>query len=184
MHNKMKHLYQLPGFKPANFSCKRVLLPLLLFFTTIASFAQVTVTGALVGNGTYATLGAAFTAINGGAQTSATINVSITSDPVEGIRSDTLNAGTWTSLTITPSGARTIAASTTAGRSLIYLNGADNVTINGLNTGGNSLTISNTTASATAGTSTIRFINDASNNNHISTTLTLANTTAVSINLL
>src|SRR5439155_5691001 len=38
-----------------------------------------------------------------------------------------------------------------------------NVTIDGLDTGGNELTISNTTASSTASTSTIRFINGASN---------------------
>ena len=38
------------------------------------------------------------------------------------------------------------------------------MTINGLNTGGNSLTIANTTASPTTDTSTIRFINGATNN--------------------
>ena len=43
-------------------------------------------------------------------------------------------------------------------------NGADNVTIDGLNTGGNALTISNTSISATAGTSTIKFIGDATSN--------------------
>src|SRR5207247_7901792 len=51
-----------------------------------------------------------------------------------------------------------------AGSPLIDLNGADFVTINGLNAGGNSLTISNTTVSATASTSTIRFINGAQSN--------------------
>ena len=59
--------------------------------------------------------------------------------------------------------ARTVSGAIVAGSPLIDLNGADNVTINGLNTGGNSLTISNTTASATASTSTIRFINGAQN---------------------
>jgi hypothetical protein len=50
---------------------------------------------------------------------------------------------------------------------LINLNGADNVTIDGrVNTTGTtkSLTITNTSAVATAGTSTIRCIGDASNN--------------------
>src|SRR5206468_11913731 len=51
-----------------------------------------------------------------------------------------------------------------AGSPLIDLNGADNVTIDGLSSGGNSLTIANTTVSATAGTSTIRLINGAQNN--------------------
>jgi hypothetical protein len=66
MKTKTNYWLQLASFKPNNFSFKVVLLPLLLFFTTLVSYAQVTVTGALVGNGTYATQGAAFTAINGG----------------------------------------------------------------------------------------------------------------------
>ena len=72
----------------------------------------------------------------------------------------------YTSVLVHPSGgiARTVSGAIVAGSPLIDLNGADNVTINGLNTGGNSLTISNTTASATASTSTIRFINGAQNN--------------------
>jgi hypothetical protein len=45
---------------------------------------------------------------------------------------------------------------------MIQLNGADNVTINGLNTGGNSLTIENTSTASNA--STIYFANDASSN--------------------
>ena len=44
---------------------------------------------------------------------------------------------------------------------LINLNGADYVTIDGLNTGGSSLKISNTSTAATAGTSAIRIIGDA-----------------------
>ena len=65
-------------------------------------------------------------------------------------------------LTIQPSGARTISG-TLVGAPLINLNGADNVLIDGLNTGGNSLTIANYSTSA-SGTATIRFIGDASNN--------------------
>ena len=53
---------------------------------------------------------------------------------------------------------------TTAGSPMIDFNGADNVTINGLNAGGNSLTLSNTTVSATSGTSTIRYQADATTN--------------------
>ena len=60
---------------------------------------------------------------------------------------------------ITASAIRPAAASP-----LIDLNGADNVTIDGLSGGGNSLTISNTTVGATAGTSTIRLIGGATNN--------------------
>ena len=67
----------------------------------------------------------------------------------------------WTSLTISPSGgaARTISG-TIAGQ-LIDLNSADNVTINGLNTGGNSLTIANLSPGSA---NTIRFISDATSN--------------------
>ncbi|MFN5920472.1 MAG: beta strand repeat-containing protein, partial [Bacteroidota bacterium] len=124
----------------------------------------VVVTGALVGNGNYGTLGSALNAINSGAQTGANITVSIQNNTDELTSTAVLNAGAWASLTITPNGARTVTGATTAGNPLINLNGADNVTINGLNTGGNSLTIINTTLSASAGTSTIRFINDATNN--------------------
>ena len=47
---------------------------------------------------------------------------------------------------------------------MIDINGADNVTIDGLNVSGNALTIQNTTVSSTSGTSTIRFQADATNN--------------------
>jgi hypothetical protein len=68
-------------------------------------------------------------------------------------------AGGYT-LSIQPNGgvARTISGSSTT--ALINLNGADRVTIDGLNTGGNALTISNTSTSG----ATIRFIADATNN--------------------
>ena len=58
-----------------------------------------------------------------------------------------------------PTGARTVSGTLAA--PLINLNGADNVTINGLG-GGNSLTLENTSTAATA--STIHLIGDASNN--------------------
>lgn len=72
-------------------------------------------------------------------------------------------AGTYT-LTIQPSGARTVTGTPTA--RLIDLNGADRVTIDGLNAGGNSLLIRN------GGTGEIiRFINDASGNRVLNTVL-------------
>ncbi|HLN19884.1 MAG TPA: hypothetical protein VK213_02275 [Bacteroidales bacterium] len=61
-------------------------------------------------------------------------------------------------VTINPSGARTVSG--TSGTSgLIYLNGAKNLIIDGLNSGGNTLTIANTHASNT----TINFVNGANN---------------------
>ncbi len=118
----------------------------------------------------YTTLGAAFTAINGGTH-QGTITIGISADTNELAVVATLNASgagsaSYTTIAISPTGgaARTITGAPAGGSPLIDLNGADNVTIDGLNTGGNSLTISNTTASATANTSTIRFIGGATTN--------------------
>lgn len=130
------------------------------------SLAQISVSGALVGNGSYLTLSSAFSAINSGAQTGASINILVTGNTSEPVNGAVLNAGTWTKITIQPDGGltRVISGSINAGLPLLDLNGADNVTIDGLNTGGNSLTISNTTVSSTAGTSTLRLQSDAVNN--------------------
>ena len=118
----------------------------------------------------YPTLGAAFIAINSGVHTGA-IAIDVCGNTTEAAASSVLNANgsvpaSYSSIIIRPVGgaARTITAATTAGSPMIDFNGADFVTINGLNTGGNSLTISNTTAAATSNTSTIRFIADATNN--------------------
>ncbi|MCU0321196.1 MAG: hypothetical protein MUE72_02200, partial [Chitinophagaceae bacterium] len=152
--------------------------------TLFAVNAQnVTVTGADAttnAGSPYGTLKAAFDNINLTSQTGNTITISIIGNTSESATA-VLNAGTWSSLTIQPSGGakRTISGAITPGNPLINLNGADNVTINGLNTiGGDSLAISNTTASSTAGTSTIRLTNDASNNTITNCTITSASTVA------
>jgi hypothetical protein len=138
---------------------------LLLACLSYTSYAQVAVSGASSGiNSNYTTLRTAFAAINGASQTGNTIVITINSDTDESTLTAVLNAGTWTSVTIRPSGARTITGATAVGNPIINLNGADNVTIDGLNTGGNSLLISNTTASSTTSTSTIRLIADATQN--------------------
>ncbi len=115
----------------------------------------------------YATLTAAFTTINGAAIHLGAITIAINGNTNEGTGTAALNqvAGV-TSIGIQPTGgvARTITGATTAGSPLINFTGADNVTINGLNTGGNSLTISNTTVSNSSGTATIRFGSDATSN--------------------
>lgn len=157
-------------------------IALTAIFTQTTLSQNVTVSGALVGNGSYATLTAAFTAINGGVQTGANILISIDNNTDEGTGTAGLNAGTWATLTINPSGARTITGATTAGNPLINLNGADNVTINGLNALGNSLIIQNTTVSATTATSTIRFIADATNNTITNCTILGSSTMAVGTN--
>lgn len=103
--------------------------------------------------------GGLFEAINNSGATG-NITVNITSDLTAETGTVSLNeiTGGFT-VTIQPSGgARIISGSNTT--ALINLNGADNVTIDGLNTNGNSLLIRN---AGTAG-ATIRLINDASNN--------------------
>lgn len=119
------------------------------------------------GAGTYATLKDAFDAINAGTHTG-TVTVSIVGDTAETapavLNASGSGAASYATIAITPSGNRTVSGAIVAGSPLLDLNGADGVTIDGLNSGGNSLTIANTTASATASTSTIRFINDASGN--------------------
>ncbi len=146
--------------KTSYFFLPKVLLLIILTHQTI--FSQVTVTGANSGNGNYANLAGAFTAINGGVQTSANISITITSNINETFA--VLNSGAWAGITINPAGNITVNGNGISGFPLIDLNGADRVTIDGLNSGGNSLTITNINMLRVNHTSTIRFINDASNN--------------------
>lgn len=136
---------------------RKIIYHLLLTLTFVGILAfnyadaqNVTVSGALVGNGSYATLGAAFTAINGGAQTGATISITIDNSTTEATVA-TLNSGAWTSLTITPNGgAKTITGSDTV---TIKLAGADNVTIDGrIGGSGRNLTVLNTKTAVTSAT--------------------------------
>ena len=116
-------------------------------------------------NADYATLKDAFDAINGGTHTGA-ITIGVCGDTTETapavLNASGTGSASYTSVLMVPNGAHAISGAIVAGSPLIDLNGADNVTINGLSLG--LLTISNTTVSATAGTSTIRLINGAQNN--------------------
>jgi hypothetical protein len=160
------------------FTQKKLLVFCILLFSfhLISNAQNVTVTGADAttnAGSPYATLKAAFDNINLVSQTGNAIVIGVAGNTTE-TASAVLNAGTWASITINPTGgaARTISGAITAGFPLIDLNGADNVTINGLNTGGNTLSISNTTSSSTAGTSAIRFIADATSNTITNCTIT------------
>jgi trimeric autotransporter adhesin len=143
---------------------------LLLALAGTAAFAQVDVTATSgTPSASYATLKLAFDAINAGTQGGGLaigISASTSETAPAVLNASGSGSASYTSITISPTGgaARTISGAIVAGSPLIDLNGADNVTIDGLNTGGNSLTISNTTASATTGTSTIRFIGGATAN--------------------
>ena len=122
---------------------------------------MVTATLANTGPTGYFTVRDAFNAINAGIHQGA-ITVTINCDTNETPTSAILNPGNvlpaaWTTLLMVPVGTRTVTGAMPAGTPLIDLNGADNVTIDGLPTAADSLTMTNTTVSATAGTSTIRF---------------------------
>ena len=165
----MKKFYYL--FKKLTASRLSILVLFFSVFIGQKMSAQVDIT-ATVGTPTssYTTLNAAFTAINSGTH-QGVIGISITGDTNEGATTALLNASgsgsaLYSAITISPSGGvtRTISGATTAGAPMIDLSGADNVTFNGINSGGNNLIIANTTVSATSGTSTIRFIGGATNN--------------------
>ena len=152
----------------------------LVAFCSFNAMGQFSISGSAGGtlDGTYASLtgpgalpnagGGVFAALNSVAQTGAIITVAVTGDSPAEPGTNSLFAGAWTSITISPSGgvARTISGTTTAVAPLqiIDFNGADNVTIDGLNSGGNSLTIANLSTLNTSGTSTIKFIGGATNN--------------------
>jgi trimeric autotransporter adhesin len=118
-----------------------------------------------LGAGSYVNLASAFAAINAGTHTGdiGIIIVNNTSEPAGGaiLNASGTGAASYTSITIFATGlSKTISGAATAGLPLIDFNGADNVTINGFNR----LTFENTTVSATAGTSTIRFVGGATGN--------------------
>jgi hypothetical protein len=114
------------------------------------------------------------------------VNTRISSNMTVSVSTDLTEDGTnalnqWTetgagnyTLAIQPSGARTISGSVAG--NLITFNGADRVSIDGLNIGGNSLTISNT---STSGVSTVKMYADATFNTITNCTI-LGSTTASS----
>ncbi len=139
----------------------------ILLMLSLAGYSQVTKTVGATG-ADYATLKLAFDAVNSGTLTG-TITLQVIDNTTETV-SAVLNASgtgsaSYTTVIIYP----TVTGKTISGAisgALIDLNGADNVVIDGrLNQAGTkNLTISNTSFASTAGTSTIRFINDASSN--------------------
>lgn len=91
---------------------------LILFFGNSNLFGQVTISGSVGVDGVYTSLtnaAGAFLALNGTAQTGATITITITGDVTTEAGTNGLNAGAWTSINIVPSGARTISGASTAG---------------------------------------------------------------------
>jgi hypothetical protein len=107
----------------------------------------------------YATLKAAFDKINDGTH-KGTVSLDIIADITEGVsavlNSSGIGAASYTAVTIQPSGGatRTISGNifgvTSNPKALIDLDGADNITINGLKTGGNALIFDNESRTAAA----------------------------------
>ena len=145
-----------------------MIVTLMLLLQGVQAQVSVTATIGTMGPTPYTTVKGAFDAINAGTH-QGVIAISIIGDPVEAA-SAVLNASgagsaAYTSISMQPSGGftRTISGAI-VGLPLIDFNGADNVTVDGLNSGGNALVISNTSTSSTSGTSTIRFQADATSN--------------------
>ncbi|MEI6596319.1 MAG: hypothetical protein WCO28_12205, partial [Bacteroidota bacterium] len=143
---------------------------LLAFFASTTLTAQVSLTASAgTTSGSYSTLKDAFDAVNAGTHQSVIV-ITITGNTTE-LSTASLNASgtgssSYSSINIYPTSTG-YSISGNLSSPLIDLNGAQNVTIDGrVNASGSTqdLVISNTSTSNTSGTSTIRFINDASGN--------------------
>jgi hypothetical protein len=152
------------------FSLKSLVLTFLLSYSLTASSQNLSLTASLgTTTGSYSTLKGAFDAINAGTHRGViviTINASTTEISSAVLNASGSGAASYTSINIYPT-TTGLSISGNLAAPLIDLNGADNVTIDGrVNATGStkSLTISNTSTSAIAGTSTIRFIADAGSN--------------------
>lgn len=114
---------------------------------------------------TYPTLKTAFDSVNNGRHTG-TIAISIYGNTTEtataSLNASGSGAASYTSLSVQPAGGAAITVSGNIAGALVALNGADNVTIDGLNNGGNALTFSNTNTGTTV--STISLLADATSN--------------------
>jgi hypothetical protein len=142
------------------FAC--IICFLLAGISTTAS-AQVTVSGCGAGNGdgSYTELTTAFSAINNKVQTGKNIIITLTAGYTTN-NTATLNAGAWTTLKIYPTVSNITI--TNSSNSLIVLNGADKVTIDGrVNQTGSTCDLSLVTTSQNS-VSNIQFINSATLN--------------------
>ena len=141
---------------------------ILLTDGTSSNVIHVDATGGTLYSADYPNLKTAFDNINNGVH-QGNIEISVygnSTETIPAVLNESGGSASYTYVHIQPTGgvARTITGAIAGGSPLIDFNGADNVIINGLNSSGNSLIIANTTASATTGTCTIKFRNDASNN--------------------
>lgn len=116
---------------------------------------SVTATAGTAGPTSYTTLKAAFDAVNAGTH-QGTVTISLTGNTTE-TATATLNASgsgsaSYTGVTVKPgTGATPTVSGSIAGTTLIALNGASNVTIDGSNSGGTTRDLTITNTSATSG---------------------------------
>ncbi len=150
----------------------KLVLGLVLMLISAGAMAQVTVTGASgITDGTsYTTLKLAFDAINGKTQTAANNILVAISDNTTETATAALTQGDWNSLTIYPTTTLNSTGKTITGNfagSVINLNGADRVTIDGrfgMSGSSKDLTISNIFTTVATASQAIQLIADASNN--------------------
>ncbi len=142
------------------------LLIVVISITHLRSQVNVTASGGTPA-GMYTTVKDAFDAINAGTH-QGIITLSIVGNTTETVTAALNASGTgsalYTNVSVVPSGGAARSITGAIAGPLIELNGADNVTFDGLNTSGNSLTLENTSTSNLTNTSTIRLVNDASGN--------------------
>ncbi|MEP6675576.1 MAG: T9SS type A sorting domain-containing protein [Ferruginibacter sp.] len=154
----------------------------LLLCAGIYAQVSVTATAGVTGPTAYTTLANAFAAINAGTH-QGVINIAINGNTIE-TGTAVLNASggsaVYSSVLIKPNGGAARSISGNINGPLIDLNGADNVVVDGLNSGGNSLTFTNSSISSLNSTSTIRFINDATTDSILNATILGADTSITS----
>jgi len=133
-----------------------------LYWTTNSNFLNIGPDPRKVyfGNNTYINLSEAFYDINTFVHNNNSIVITIDSSITEPPEGATLNGGGWNDFTIKPSAGKDIIVSgnINPGSALITLNNTRNLKIDGLNSGGSSLTFTNTRVSSTSGTSTIKLL--------------------------
>ena len=173
--------------------CFNVLLLLVVSFSAFSQ-VDVTATAGTTGPTTYTTLKLAFDAINAGThQGDIVIGISANTTETAPAVLNSTGAGSaiYSSVLIQPTAdGVTVSGTTTAGRGLIELNGADNVSINGDNPNSiginRNLTITNTAANTVAYASAIRIavatsVITSANNNSIRNCVINGNATGLNI---
>ncbi len=141
----------------------------LSLFTLLSFFSKaqvsVTATAGTPGPTSYATLQEVATAINNGTH-QGNITATLTAATTEVLSTSFLPSGTgaaaYTSIIVRPATGVAAEISGTIAGSLIEFSGSDNITFDGLNTAGSSLTITNLSTAANA--STFKFIDGATHN--------------------